>query len=91
MNNKYKPFSKYPYVEKDLAFVVDEDILSENILNTIDEHLGKYDSGRVYADKDVTVETKRLGLSPGITTLLNDASMPWIHLFYFNNWNTTKL
>jgi phenylalanyl-tRNA synthetase beta chain len=35
INRKYKPFSKYPFVEKDLAFVFDKKVNSNEIIKTI--------------------------------------------------------
>ncbi|MFC2088341.1 phenylalanine--tRNA ligase subunit beta [Calditrichota bacterium] len=34
-NRQYKPFSKYPYIEKDLAFVFNDGVLSKDIMHTI--------------------------------------------------------
>ena len=33
----YKPFSRFPYVEKDLAFVVDRDINAEQVYRVIEQ------------------------------------------------------
>ena len=35
INRQYKSFSKYPYVEKDLAFVLDQKVNSNEIINAI--------------------------------------------------------
>lgn len=35
-NRQYKPFSKYPYVEKDLAFVCSDGLYARDIVNTIE-------------------------------------------------------
>jgi len=40
INRKYKPFSKYPYVEKDLAFVVEKSVNSNEISKTISKSGG---------------------------------------------------
>ena len=39
---KYKPSSKYPSITKDMAFILDKNILNQDVINTIRTNGGRY-------------------------------------------------
>ena len=41
-NIQYKPISKYPAVERDIAFIIDENVESQEIVDVVNENGGEY-------------------------------------------------
>lgn len=63
---KMKPISKYPYIERDLAFVIDEDVEVENIINVVKkaghplvDNVSVFD---IYTDKKLMPKQKSVAI-----------------------------